>query len=279
MIPTQFFNSRHPLALGLALLVLAWSGTNLMAQEADEVEGWGHLNGRIIVEGAVPEPAELTVGTDDRAWCVNTGEGFLDRSLIVGSNGGLQDAYVMMYFGRSDRKRPAVHPSYEALKQEMVVLNNENCRFEPRALFLRTGQTIEFQNSDAIGHNCHVVTFGNEENCSLGAGQAVKVELDTSDRVPGIVKCDIHPWMEALLLVRDEPYAAITDAEGNFRIENIPAGEWTFQFWHKRSGFMKTLQRDGKPFLGRRGEFQVTIEPDGTVELGELLISIDDLQE
>ncbi|MGI9517396.1 MAG: hypothetical protein ACR2NP_10135 [Pirellulaceae bacterium] len=259
----------------LAALFVLIGQAEVRAQE----EGWGHLTGRIIVDGAIPEPADLTVGTDDRAWCVNTGETFKDRSLIVSSEGGLEHAYVMMYFARSDRNRPDVHPSYEESKEQTVVLNNENCRFEPRAVFLRTGQTIEFKNSDAIGHNCHVVTFANEENCSLGAGQSVELELDSTDRVPGIVKCDIHPWMESLILVRDEPYAAITDAEGNFRIENIPAGEWSFQFWHKRNGFMRTLQRDGKTFLGRRGEVKVTIEPDGTLDLGELHISIDNLLE
>ncbi len=250
----------------------------LSAANAQE-PGWGHLRGKIVVAGEMPVPADLKIDTADRNYCIATGQTFKNRSVIVGKEGGLRDAYVMMYFGRGDDKRPAVHPSYDDSVKKSVALNNEKCQFEPRAVFLRTGQPLEFQNSDSIGHNCHIVTMGNEENCSLGAGQTMELKLDESDRVPGIVKCDVHPWMEALLLVRDEPYVAITDKDGNFRIENIPAGEWTFQFWHQRPGFLKSLTRDGQSIVGRRGEITVTITADETTELGEMRIAADELVE
>ena len=114
---------------------------------------------------------------------------------------------------------------------------------------------------------------------SLGAGQTVELDLEEVDKIPGEIKCDAHPWMKAVLLVRDEPYVAITDAEGNFEIKNLPAGEWTFQFWHKRTGYMKTMTQDGDAFLGRRGEVKVTIPADGTLDLGDMKISIDDMIE
>jgi plastocyanin len=263
--------------------VLCWSvcvaALQLSSSVSAQQEGWGNLTGRIVVQGEVPKPAELKIDTPDRNYCIATGQSFEDQSLIVGGNGGLRDAYVMMYFGRGDENRPSVHPSYNESSSTSVALNNRNCRFEPHAIFLRTGQAIEFKNADSIGHNCHIVTMGNEENCSLGAGQSLELKLQSADRVPGIVKCDVHPWMEALILVRDEPYAAISDEEGNFRIENIPAGEWTFQFWHKRSGFLKSLTRDGTPVTGRRGEIKVTIKPDATTDLGELGIAVDELVE
>lgn len=253
------------------LIFLTWC-PSAAAQDA-----WGHLTGKIIVEGMVPAPDELTIGTDDRPYCLARGKAFSDRSLLVGPGGGLQHAYVMMYFGRGDTNRPAVHPSYEDAANQSVALNNKDCRFQPRAIFVRSGQNLEFQNSDTIGHNCHVVTMKNEENVSLGAGQSLELSLATADRVPGIVKCDVHPWMEALILVRDEPYVAITGEDGSFRIENIPAGEWTFQFWHKRPGFLKTMTQDGEKILGRRGEIKVTIADGETLDLGELKIAVDDL--
>lgn len=256
----------------LALLLSAVSVERVSAQD-----GWGHLSGRIVVNGNVPEPAELNLGTDDRAYCVGNDREFTDRSLLTGPDGGLQDAYVMMYFARGDDRRPTAHPSYAEAAEQAVVLNNAECRFEPRAIMLRTGQNLKFTNSDSIGHNCHVVTFRNEENISLGAGQELELTLEEADRVPGIVKCDVHPWMEALILVRDEPYMAITGKDGSFRIENIPAGEWSFQFWHKRPGYLKTLTRDGEEITGRRGEMTLTIRDGETLELGDLQIPVDDL--
>jgi plastocyanin len=262
--------------LGAALLAAGCLQISFPVSLAGQDE-WGHLTGRIRVIGEVPAPADIVLETNDRAWCIQTGETFVDRSLRVGKDGGLQDAYVMMYFDRGDERRPAVHPSYAEAAPEPVTLDNVNCQFQPRAILVRTGQAVRFVNSDSIGHNCHVQTMRNEENVSLGAGQTLDVTLDAADRVPGPVKCDIHPWMEALVLVRDEPYAAITDETGSFRIENVPAGEWTFQFWHQRPGFLRNLEQDGKSVAGRRGEMTVTIPAGSTLDLGELTIAVDDL--
>ncbi len=259
-----FSNLNWVTLLGCAVLFL--NPCNVKAQDS----GWGHMTGKIVVKGEIPMPEDLTLDTADRQYCEDTGQEFKSRELLVGSEGQLRDAYVMMYFGRGDRKRPEVHPSYEA--ETKVVLDNVNCRFEPRALFVRTGRSITFKNSDRIGHNCHIVTMNFEDNASLGAGATTDIEVEEASRVPGIVKCDAHKWMEALVLVRDEPYAAITDADGNFKIENLPAGEWTFQFWHTKPGFLKGLQQDGKDFVGRRGEVKVTIPDGGTLDLGELTI-------
>ena len=141
------------LAMGLLAIALCDS---VVAQE----ESWGNLKGRIIVEGEIPTPADIALSGDDKQYCIDTGKEFKERSLIVGDEGGLQNAFVMMYFGRKDRNRPAVHPSYST--DENVLLENSDCRFEPHAIFLRTGQTLELKNSDRIGHNCHVVTMKNE---------------------------------------------------------------------------------------------------------------------
>jgi plastocyanin len=240
-------------------------------------KGWGHLTGRIVVNGTIPEPDPLVLRTDDMAFCVATGKSFVDRSLIVGADKGLQNACVMMYFARGDDNRPEVHPSYAETAKKSVEINNKECSFEPYALFVRTGQVLTLKNSDAIGHNCHIVTMGNEENVSLGAGLSADVRMELSDKVPGIVKCDIHPWMGAVILVRDEPYACFTDAEGKFRIENIPAGKWTFQFWHQRPGMLKELKRGDQPVTGRRGEIEVTIENGKATDLGELNIDVASL--
>ncbi len=239
-------------------------------------DGWGDFTGRIIVDGTVPKPADLVLDKD-ADYCRARGETFTDRSILVGENGGLQHVYVMMLLKRG-ADPPKVHPSYDEGLTKKIVLNNKKCRFEPQAVFLRVGQPIELKNDDAIGHNCHITTFANEENINLGAGATVDLTLDTPDRIPGVVKCDIHTWMEALIIVRQEPYVAITDSDGKFSIKNIPEGNWTFQFWHKRVGYMRELKKDGETFLGRRGEFEVTIKPNEALDLGELRFQSTDFK-
>jgi len=246
---------------------------------AGQEKGWGHLTGQIIVEGKVPEATALVVDKDV-ATCLRNQAAILDPSLVVGEDGGLKDAFVFLYFGRKGNgRKPDVHDSYKEMEDAKIVLDNLKCRFEPYALFVRTSQTLTMKNSDDVGHNCHVTLLRNEVNANLPIGDAVDVQLTEVEKVPGPVKCDIHPWMTGLILVRDEPYVAITDKDGNFTIKNLPEGEWTFQFWHKRSGYLKTLTRDGTKFLGKRGEVKLEIKSGETLDLGKLLISVEKLKE
>jgi len=48
------------------------------------------------------------------------------------------------------------------------------------------------------------------------------------------MKCDVHPWMGAYIGVVNHPFYAVTDENGNFTIENLPAGEYTLKAWHER---------------------------------------------
>jgi len=53
------------------------------------------------------------------------------------------------------------------------------------------------------------------------------------------VKCDIHGWMKAFIRVDNHPFHTVTDADGAFRIEGIPAGTYTLEAWHERFGEQK----------------------------------------
>ncbi|HMO12671.1 MAG TPA: carboxypeptidase regulatory-like domain-containing protein [Pirellulaceae bacterium] len=240
--------------------------------------GWGNLTGQIIVDGKAPAPAALTVDKD-RTFCLRDQSEIADPSLIIGKEGELKDAFVMLSIARG-QEAPPVHESYLGSADAKIVLDNVKCRFEPYAVFLRTSQTLAMKNSDEVGHNCHIVLFNNEINANIPIGETVETQLKKSERVPGPVKCDIHPWMSAVILVRDEPYAAITDAEGRFTIANLPAGEWTFQFWHSRVGYIKNLTQDGKKIIDqRRNTVNFTIVPNETLDLGTLKIPASDLSD
>ena len=115
-----------------------------------------------------------------------------------------------------------------------LLLDNRNCRFQPHAAVLTTGSTIEAVNSDSVSHSVHLYGLRNV-NLALGP-QSSKV-VGTVTR-PGyvIVKCDIHGWMQAYIRVDDHPFHAVTGADGRFRIEGIPSGTYTVEFWHEHFG-------------------------------------------
>ncbi len=232
-------------------------------------DGWSTLTGQIVVTGDKPAIEDEVLGDNpDKGLCLIDGQPPKDDNIVIGDSGGLRDVYVMMYLGRGDDE-PEVHPSYDEAKSQTLTIDNVKCRFVPHALFVRTGQKLELKNSDPVGHNCHITTFNNEENINLPPNGSVDITLKEEDKVPGEVKCDVHKWMDGVIMIRDNPYVAITDADGKFEIKNIPAGNWKFQFWHKKIGFLKTLEVPGKE-LGRRGETELELTADETLDLGTL---------
>ena len=239
-------------------------------KDSAQEKGWGHLKGKIQVIGKPPVIPPIVIP----AAPANCKRGPVPQNdLIVGKNGELRDVFVMMYLKRGAEK-PAVHPSYDKALLESVDLDNKNCVFTPHALFVRMGQKLNVKNSDKVGHNCHGKLFNNEFNVNVPVGDNVEIKMEETEKVPGDVVCDIHKWMDAVMLVREEPYVAITDASGSFEIKNIPEGKWTFQFWHKKAGYMKELEITGRE-LGRRGETELEIKNGEALDLGTLKIPVE----
>jgi hypothetical protein len=148
-------------------------------------------------------------------------------------------------------------------KDKLVKFDQENCRFIPHALILRTDQSIAILSGDPISHNTHVYPIRQDgKNEAIAASDRngnVKWQFSIPEKMPTTVKCDIHNWMEARWLIIDHPYAAITDKEGRFKIENVPAGEHNFMIWHERSGWV---------FGGSKRSIPVTVEAGKTTQLG-----------
>jgi hypothetical protein len=241
--------------------------TLTLVNHASAQNGWGHLKGKIVVNGDVPPPVKLNVDKD-KAVCLKDGP--LERAeVVVNDNGELKNAFIMMYFSRNDEK-PAIHPDYEKSFNTPVEFDNVECRFQPHAIFVRTGQDVVLKNSDSIGHSCKFQSLNNDYNFNVPPNDKLTIQLKDEDKVPGDVSCGMHGWMKGIFLVREEPYAAITGDDGSFEIRNIPAGKWKFQFWHKKAGYMKDLKQDGKDFLGRRGEIEIEIKDGETFDFGKL---------
>ena len=47
------------------------------------------------------------------------------------------------------------------------------------------------------------------------------------------VFCDIHSHMSAFIVVFNHPFFRVTDAEGRFRIDNVPPGTYTLVGWYE----------------------------------------------
>lgn len=230
---------------------------------------WGDLTATFVYDGAVPTPDKVVV-TKDIDFCGK--HNLVDNSLVVNpENKGIANLVVYLYLSRSDDP-PAVHPSFAETAMDKVLLDNSKCAFDGHVTLLRTSQTLVLGNSDPVGHNSKIDTFTNAPiNVTIPAGAKVEQKFPAAERLPTKVSCSIHPWMEGWIVIKDNPYMAATDKNGKFTIKNLPAGEWTFQFWHEKAGYVDEVVADGKDVEWTRGRLEVNIKP-GTNDLGEFKI-------
>jgi plastocyanin len=230
---------------------------------------FGDLSARFVYDGPPPKPPAANI-TSDKEFCSKYH--IVDESLIVNEKDrGVANVLVQLFLGRGEAK-PPIHESYSATSSGEVQFDNSQCRFAPHILVLRTSQTLVTGNSDAIGHNTNFPTLSNPQvNVLIPAGGQMKLKFTIEERFPVKVSCNIHPWMSAYVVVKDHPYVGVSDANGKLEIKNLPAGEWTFQAWHEKAGYLKEVYRDTKRTAWNRGQFKLAIKP-GSNDMGEIKI-------
>jgi hypothetical protein len=150
------------------------------------------------------------------------------------------------------------------------VLESTKCRIDRHVTLLRTSQTLRLRNTDPIGDGIKIDSLINPPlNVLLAPGGEQDVQLPDAERLPARVSCPIHPWESGWLLVQEHPYMAVSDEAGHFEIAHLPAGTWTFQFWHETVGYLQEVTVDGKAATWRRGRVEITIGSSGT-DLGTI---------
>jgi plastocyanin len=184
----------------------------------------GVLEGEVFYEGSPIPHSTVVENTTDPQDCGGTQS--LGNILISPDSQGIKNVIVTLH-GVPLPKDYQPEPS-------PLELDNRNCQFQPHVFVLTTGSRIDAVNSDPIFHSVHLYGFLNK-NLALGPNQSKTVQ--TVSR-PGysIVKCDVHGWMQAYFRVDDHPFHAVSNEDGQFRIENIPAGSYILETWHEHFG-------------------------------------------
>lgn len=261
------------------------------AYDVIDVQHGGTIEGTVLLSGAVPEPKGFNLITfPDPAYCgrISNGRGWrLLHDFVVDAQGGLKDAIVLLEGVEAGKSFEMSVPLIEA----------RDCMFQPFMTIVRNGHAVEVINMDPVMHDIQ----GYETSIEAGARTLFNTPLVMNhqhqrgnlhaihNHAPGkslvgpiylnkgrrtfYMQCGFHAYMESWAMAVNNPYYALTDANGAYKIENIPPGTYQLVVWHPQTGpgvtKMVTIQPDGKlveqlslnPPKGNRSAFKVMDNP------------------
>lgn len=149
------------------------------------------------------------------------------EKLILSADNGIKDAFVNVIDVIGEKL---------AVPAENPVFPQERCSFVKHVMVVPTGSTVDFPNkTDKVMHNLHSYSMKNRPfNKGVPFGGVISTEFSKPEIVK--VTCDVHKWMTAYLIVQDDPYYCVTDENGRYKIENVPAGTYQIQVWQETLG-------------------------------------------
>jgi hypothetical protein len=118
------------------------------------------------------------------------------------------------------------------LPEARQTLDQRTCRYIPHILLVPQGGSLKIKSSDPVLHT--VQMFGSATNNIPFPfqNQFIPVALPRNGVVE--LKCNAgHVWMNANMLVVKHPYYAVTDEHGDFRLTDVPPGEYEIVAWHE----------------------------------------------
>ena len=256
------------IGFGSAILTLLLGLGSVYSYDVIEVEHGGTIEGTISLDGVVPEPKGFNLITfPDPMYCgrISNGRGWrLLHDFVVSRQGGLKDAIVLLEGIEAGKPFDLSVPLIEA----------RDCMFQPFMTIVRNGHAVEVINMDPVMHDIQ----GYETSPEAGARVLFNTPLIMNhqhhrgdlhamhNHAPGksligpiylnkgrrtfYMQCGFHAYMESWAMAVNNPYYAVTDAEGKFVIDDIPPGTYQLVVWHPQTGPGTTksviVQQDGK---------------------------------
>jgi hypothetical protein len=232
------------------------------------VNDGGTITGTVKWTGPVPKIPSIAINKDPEI-CDPQAQKKRDlERLVVASGGGVANTVVFL---KDITKGKAMD-----LPEGRQFLNQKTCRYEPHVLLVPDNGTVQLKSSDPVLHTVHMSGASDYNLPFPFANQTVTRTMNREGLVD--LRCNAgHVWMNAEMLVVRHPYYAVTDEDGNFKLSNVPPGDYEIEAWHE--GWRVTGQgavydvmtqmRVQRPIFSDPVEWtkKVTVPASGTVDV------------
>ncbi len=196
------------------------------------------VKGHVVLEGSPPESKVFTippkVGNGSTEGCGSAQK--RSPQLLVDPSGGVEGAVAWFDLPAEDSGEDS---------NAQIILDQRECVFTPHTVLLTPGQFLTIKNSDPVLHNVRIFRESRAEDVRSSPVLLLhqwqkpdSPEIPWLAPEPGryVVRCGIHPWMYAWVVVLSTRACALSDSSGQFRIPTSPPGKHTLHLWHETLG-------------------------------------------
>lgn len=187
----------------------------------------GQITGSVKLDGTAPHQRGIDMSKDPTCSAAHKDKPVTTENVVVGANGGLANVVVYISQGLAGNEAPQSQP---------VQLVQKGCQYFPHVVAVDAGQHMKVLNEDQALHNIHPQPTKNTawNKSQMPGGPAIDIAW-TNEEVPIPVKCNVHPWMSAYIVVVKGPYG-VSDDGGAFKLENLSPGNYTLTAWQETYG-------------------------------------------
>src|SRR5258706_9442010 len=188
------------------------------------------VTGKAVLNGQPPKPKEINMKAVPQCAAAHA-DPVYEENVVAGPGNELKNVVVYVKDGA---KLGGTVPT------EPVVLDQKGCVYTPHVVSVMVGQELKARNSDGFLHNVHGLA---KDNGEFNFPQQTKGQENKIDGTKAVetykIKCDVHPWMSAWVVVLDHPYSAVTGDDGKFTIKGLKDGKYTLVAWQERLGIQE----------------------------------------
>jgi hypothetical protein len=223
-------NYRTTIIIATLLLFISLNAESKAYQEIEVTNG-GAIQGKVIMTGKMPFPRVyhlILFPNTDMCSEIETDDE-MNRVLDdfkISEDGGLKDVVITLEHVEAGKP----------FNKEPIVINSENCKFSPDVNAVRQGEAFQVNNLDAVMHNSQLYQAERGkiiQNLPVPPEETIdgKVTFQKKYKIFQMI-CGMHEFMQTWGYRVQNPYYSITKLGGEFKISNIPPGDYNLNAWH-----------------------------------------------